>query len=457
MVPRILSVQQVSKSFGNLRALDGISIDVDESKVSILIGPNGSGKTTLINVISGLYSADSGKILFEDRDVTGVPPYKLYDLGMARTFQIPAIFWKLTVLENLLIAEKGNPGEHFLKSLLTRFWKNKEMEATEKASKILDLLGLSRLWNQPAYLLSGGQMKLVEIGRALMSNAKLLLLDEPVSGVNPTLAHEIFSRILKLRDEFGLSFFIVEHRLDIALKYVDEIFAGYGNLQVLNDVSLEAQPNRITVIVGPNGSGKSTLLKTIAGLTSIYQGQVMLDDKIISKRPPHEIARLGIAYLPQTESTFTRLTVSENFKMAGYSVDHEDFRERLERALAIFPKLTSYMNTKVSHLSGGERQMVAMSMALLRKPNTIMFDEPTANLAPIVATQVLNTITYLAQDSDITILLVEQNATRALQIGHSAYLLVNGTTIFQGTAKALLEHPELGRLYLGLTVPQPSS
>ena len=238
---------------------------------------------------------------------------------------------------------------------------------------------------------------------------------------------------------------------------VDHISAGYGKLQVLNDVSLEAQPNQITVIVGPNGSGKSTLLKTIAGLTSIYQGQVMLDDKIISKRPPHEIARLGIAYLPQTESTFTRLTVSENFNMAGYSVDHEDFQERLEKALAIFPNLTSYMNTKVSHLSGGERQMVAMSMALLRKPNTIMFDEPTANLAPIIATQVLNTITYLAQESDITILLVEQNATRALQIGHTAYLLVNGSTLFEGTAKALLEHPELGKLYLGLTVPQPSS
>jgi branched-chain amino acid transport system ATP-binding protein len=238
---------------------------------------------------------------------------------------------------------------------------------------------------------------------------------------------------------------------------VDHISAGYGKLQVLNDVSLEAQPNQITVIVGPNGSGKSTLLKTIAGLTSIYQGQVMLDDKIISRRLPHEIARLGIAYLPQTESSFTRLTVSENFKMAGYSVDHEDFQERLEKALAIFPNLTSYMNTKVSHLSGGERQMVAMSMALLRKPNTIMFDEPTANLAPIIATQVLNTITYLAQESDITILLVEQNATRALQIGHTAYLLVNGSTLFEGTAKALLEHPELGKLYLGLTVPQPSS
>lgn len=237
---------------------------------------------------------------------------------------------------------------------------------------------------------------------------------------------------------------------------VDHISAGYGNLQVLNDVSLEAQPNRITVIVGPNGSGKSTLLKTIAGLTSIYQGQITLNGNVISKRAPHEIARLGIAYLPQTESTFTRLTVSENFRMAGYSVKQEDFEERLEKALALFPKLTSYLNSRVSHLSGGERQMVAMSMALLRKPNTIMFDEPTANLAPIIATQVLNTITYLAQESDLTILLVEQNATRALQIGHAAYLLVNGTTLFQGTAKALLEHPELGKLYLGLTVPQPT-
>src|SRR6267143_3805052 len=238
---------------------------------------------------------------------------------------------------------------------------------------------------------------------------------------------------------------------------VDEVSAGYGKLQILNGISVEARPEEITVIVGPNGSGKSTLLKTLAGLTNIYKGSITLDGTKISGLPPHEIARLGIAYLPQTESTFTHLTVTENFKMAGYAVKQADFRERLKRALQIFPKLSSYMNTKVSHLSGGERQMVAMSMALLRKPNTIMFDEPTANLAPIIATQVLNTITYLAQDSGITILLVEQNATRALQIGHSAYLLVNGTTIFQGTAKALLEHRELGKLYLGLTVPQPSS
>ncbi len=233
------------------------------------------------------------------------------------------------------------------------------------------------------------------------------------------------------------------------------VSAGYGTLQILNGISIDAKPDQITVIVGPNGSGKSTLLKTVAGLTTIYQGHVTLDNKTISGLPPHEIARMGIAYLPQTESTFTRLTVAENLKMAGYTVARREYYERMEKALGIFPKLSSYMGTKVSNLSGGERQMVAMTMALLRKPTVIMFDEPTANLAPIIATQVLNTISSLSQGSGITILLVEQNATRALQIGQHAYLLVNGQVIFEGASKDLLEHKELGKLYLGLSVSNP--
>lgn len=236
MILDILSVEELRKSFGNLHALDGVSLNIERGKISILIGPNGSGKTTLINVISGLYKPDSGRVLFQEKEATGLAPYELYNLGLARTFQIPALFWKLTVLENLLVAVRNNPGERFLKSVLptgfasrkelsTPMWEESEKHAVEKAARILSLLGLSRIWDQPSYLLSGGQMKLVEIGRALMSDATLLLLDEPVSGVNPTLAHEIFSRILKLREELGLTFFIVEHRLDIALKYVDNMFA----------------------------------------------------------------------------------------------------------------------------------------------------------------------------------------------------------------------------------------
>src|SRR5713226_4661140 len=139
---------------------------------------------------------------------------------------------------------------------------------------------------------------------------------------------------------------------------VDKVSAGYGKLQIINDISIEAKPDEITVIVGPNGSGKSTLLKTIAGLATLYQGQITLDERTISSLPPHEIARIGIAYLPQTESTFTQLTVAENLKMAGYTVADEDFDERLEKGLEIFPTLAQYMSTKISHLSGGERQMV---------------------------------------------------------------------------------------------------
>ena len=243
MESNILYARNLSKSFGNLHALDGVTINIPERKISILIGPNGSGKTTFINVVCGFYSPDSGQVVFNNVDITGLPPYKLYAMGMARTFQVPALFWNLTVLENLLIAEKNHPGEAFFKSLLGRRWKTREIQATQKAARILNLLGLLQVWNLPAHQLSGGQMKLVEIGRALMSDAKLLLLDEPVSGVNPTLAHEIFSRILKLRDELGITFFIVEHRLDVALKYVDEIYAmAFGKLiasgrpdEVMND------------------------------------------------------------------------------------------------------------------------------------------------------------------------------------------------------------------------------
>jgi len=220
-----LEVKGVIKTFGSLRALDEVSLDVQHRKITILIGPNGSGKTTLINVITGFYRPEAGTVSYEGREITGWQPHRIYRLGIARTFQIPALFWKLTVLENLLVAEKENPGESFLRSLLPRFWAKAEKAAIEKAFRILDLVGLSSTWETPAYNLSGGQMKLLEIARSLVADAKLLLLDEPISGVNPTLAHEIFSRLLKLRDELGITFFVVEHRLDVAMEYVDQIVA----------------------------------------------------------------------------------------------------------------------------------------------------------------------------------------------------------------------------------------
>jgi branched-chain amino acid transport system ATP-binding protein len=218
-------MNEVRKAFGSLQALDGVTFGVNEKEVHILIGPNGSGKTTLINVISGFYKGDSGTVSLGGKDITGMPPHKLYAMGISRTFQIPSLFTKLTIMENVLVAEKGNPGESFTHSMFKGSWMKKETEATERAYTILQLLGLDQMWDRQASTLSGGQMKLLELARALMSGAKVILLDEPISGVNPTLAHEIFGRILKLRDELGVTFLIVEHRLEIALSYVDAVTA----------------------------------------------------------------------------------------------------------------------------------------------------------------------------------------------------------------------------------------
>jgi branched-chain amino acid transport system ATP-binding protein len=233
---------------------------------------------------------------------------------------------------------------------------------------------------------------------------------------------------------------------------VDSISAGYGKLQILTDVSLEAAPGELTIVVGPNGSGKSTLMKSIAGLTNVYKGSVTMDGKVLTGLPPHAVARSGLAYLPQTESVFTQLSVAENFRMAAYTVAKEDFDARLKDSLDIFPQLRSYLESKVVNLSGGERQMVAMTMALVRKPQVILFDEPTANLSPKYSTQVLKTIESLAKERQLTIVLVEQNAKRALEVGDRAYLLVGGRNAFEGTAKDLLSHSELAKLYLGVKV-----
>ena len=228
------------------------------------------------------------------------------------------------------------------------------------------------------------------------------------------------------------------------------VFSGYGKLQILNDVSFRAEAGEVTAIVGPNGSGKSTLLKTFAGLTNLYSGEITLDDRSLTRLPPHIVARLGVAYLPQTESVFVQLTVEENIRMAAYTVEREQLPARLESSLGMFPQIRQYMKSKVQNLSGGERQMVAMTMAMMREPKVVMLDEPTANLSPKLATQVLDTVKSLAKDRKLTVVLVEQNARKALQMADRAYLLVGGRNAFEGGGDELLSHSELARMYLGL-------
>ncbi len=231
---------------------------------------------------------------------------------------------------------------------------------------------------------------------------------------------------------------------------VRKLSAGYGTLHILSEVSMSAKKNEITVVVGPNGSGKSTLLKSIFGLTNIYSGDIAVEGASLVGLPPHTIARNGIAYLPQVQSIFPTLAVEENLKMAGYTVPSEELRRRIDEVSEMFPIVKERMNKRAGQLSGGERQMLAMSMALLRRPKLMLLDEPTGALAPKIAMSVLSKIAKIREELGIALVLVEQNARRALQIGDRACLMVSGRTAFEGPAKALLTHPELAKLYLGI-------
>ena len=221
----ILVVEDVRKTFEGLVAIDDVSIKVKKGLMTMLIGPNGSGKTTLINCITGFYKPDRGSIQFSGEEITNWQPHVVCNKGLIRTFQIPQPFEKLTVLENLLTAYRDNPGENFLKALIKKSWINEEEKATTLAFKFLKLLNIDHMWDKPSTHLSGGQMKLVEAGRAIMSGAKMILMDEPAAGIFPKLAQEVFYYFTKMKKELGVTFFIVEHRLELILPYVDYVYA----------------------------------------------------------------------------------------------------------------------------------------------------------------------------------------------------------------------------------------
>jgi len=227
--------------------------------------------------------------------------------------------------------------------------------------------------------------------------------------------------------------------------------AGYGRLQVLFDVDISLKPNSVNVIVGPNGSGKSTLLKTIFGLTNIYSGSIKMDGVELSRLQPHTIAKYGIAYLPQVDNVFSNLTVYDNLRMAAYMLDKRAVQEKIEEVLEIFPVLKRFKGRRSGTMSGGERQMLAIAMALIRRPRVMLFDEPTGNLSPKMALQIFSIIQRLRDEFSITVILAEQNARKALELGDEAFLMVSGRPIFKGLAEELLNHAELGRLYLGIT------
>lgn len=227
----LLQLQHLRKDYGGLRAVDDVSFDVPEGKIVGLIGPNGSGKSTLINMIAGTTDVTGGNILFDGVDVTDFPSNKVFQQGIARGYQDPSLYFQMTVLDNVLLPVKDQSGENPFVAPLRRLWRGEEHNHAERAKEVLEQVQLLSHYDKLASDLSGGQMKLLEIARALMGDPKLLLLDEPTAGVAPNLAYDIFKQIARLRDDYGITFLIVEHRLEILFDFVDYVYVMHlGNL-----------------------------------------------------------------------------------------------------------------------------------------------------------------------------------------------------------------------------------
>ncbi len=253
----MLEIKKLSKQFGGIQAVDNVSLKIEQGSITGLIGPNGAGKTTLFNVICGTIEPSGGSIHFQDKDITGFPSHQLFYEGILRTFQIAHEFSKLTVLENLMVVPGFQTGEKLMNSWINRKKiKEEEKLIKDKAIEVINFLNLSHLTYELAGNLSGGQKKLLELGRTMMVDAKIVLLDEVGAGVNRTLLNEIAEVILKLNQEKGYTFCMIEHDIDFIAKLCDRVIVMAEGKILTEGKMEEIKKNEdvITAYLGRSGA-----------------------------------------------------------------------------------------------------------------------------------------------------------------------------------------------------------
>jgi branched-chain amino acid transport system ATP-binding protein len=235
----------------------------------------------------------------------------------------------------------------------------------------------------------------------------------------------------------------------VALLEVKELHTFYGNIEALKGVSLEVEEGEVVTLIGSNGAGKSTTLRSISGLTPPREGTIKFDGKEIGETAPQEIVRLGISQAPEGRRVFPRMSVRENLELGAFLRRDESIRGDLDRVYELFPRLKERERQKAGTMSGGEQQMLAIGRALMAKPRLLLLDEPAMGLAPVLVERIYETVAEINRQGT-TILLVEQNASFALDVAKRGYVLETGTVALSDTSDALRENPEVQRAYLGV-------
>jgi len=238
---KILAAEGVVKRFGGIHAVDGATLDVGAGSITALIGPNGAGKTTLFNVLTGFYSSDGGEVSFAGNSIGGRSPHSIARLGMVRTFQITKALSRMPVIDNMMLAAPDQPGER-LRTVVFRpaSWRRREAEVREQAIELLKIFNLHEKADDYAGTLSGGQRKLLELARALMTRPRLLMLDEPMAGINPTLGRRLLDHMERLRREEDVTFLFIEHDMEVVMNHSDRVI-----VMAEGKVIADGEPNEV--------------------------------------------------------------------------------------------------------------------------------------------------------------------------------------------------------------------
>jgi branched-chain amino acid transport system ATP-binding protein/branched-chain amino acid transport system permease protein len=486
----------VHKSFGGIKAVRGLSFRMADRKLHALIGPNGAGKTTAFNVISGMFRPEQGTVTLGGRSIAGLSPERITRAGVGRSFQITNLFTSLTVFENVRLAVQARHPRRFW------FWVDAQDLAgvNEETDAVVRTAGLAGMENAQAALLSYGGQRLVDMALALATKPRVLLLDEPLAGLAVAERDRVGGLIKAISAD--LPVLLVEHDIDRVFALADavtvmadgevlvdgtaadardsrkvqEIYIGsgthvlagrvspsaakdallaklhgvnsfYGKSHILHDVAFDVRQNEVVALLGRNGAGKSTLLKTLVGIVPPATGSIELAGEALARRPSAQIARAGIAYVPQGRGLFAGMSLEHNLELGrlkrrnGNGVFWSE-----ERIYEFFPRLGERRKSAADYLSGGEQQMLAVARALAGDTKLLLLDEPFEGLAPAVIEELFVAFDKLRQE--LSIVIVDHHLDLALALSDRTVVLEHGEVSHVGASDALAADIDLRRRVL---------
>mgnify|MGYP000619082611 CR=1 FL=1 len=505
--PAVLTVEDVSVSFGGLQALRDVGLEVREGEIVGLIGPNGAGKTTLMECISGFQPVGRGKIAYRGQDLLALAPGQRADVGIGRTLQNVRLFPYLSVVDNVRVALHRHMHHGILADAFALpAARAEERSILERARGLVELMGMGAFAEKYASELSYGTLRLLELACMLALEPTLLLLDEPASGISQKETEALGPLLRQIKDETGATILMIEHDMPLVMGLADWIYvldAGqnlsdgtpatvqadervveaylgtpreqrkveaavkkhveedteadlllevdgidvfYDKVQVLYGVDVHVRRGERIALLGTNGAGKSTVLKAASRLIDVRAGAIRWKGVDVSTLKAEDLVRRGLGQVPGGRGLFPTLTVHENLRMGGYIFrDPKQVDDEIERVIHYFPWVRERLEQQAGTLSGGELQQLATGRALMTRPELLMIDELSLGLAPVVIERLMDSVQQLHDEEGLTVVIVEQQASFALGYTDRAYFLEKGEVRYEGDSAGLAERPDLLR------------